>query len=511
MKVSQELLNKLSGQKYEDYQELKKTRNFWWNFYWWITFLLFLITYSTIIFIIFTRVLGETKFCFGTVLAFFTLGILVAIIDGEFDTPYTRIFDFFFHKTNIYSELYDLKTYFESIEKQIEEQSISILREAEKESRVRLSDNKNINYYLRRKRNPALYSYEIEKARKNYELNQKTLLIFDKNIDYIKFDFEKHKYFKKLQLELSYENIHFTGLLAGIGRLYNRTNKSNQNIINNSGEVKKTNSDYQKRQRPAKNRFFGRRNTKISNSIAPLGINDEPTITKTKNNQPTNKITPDEIVGNSTKQKDEIKSSKESKIIELPESSVFKPNQIPTQSELDFENQRNSLKEIKDLPVVNKKRMTDPSIIKASPDFYRELTDRKTEIGAKGELLVMEYERQRLRTEARYGLIQELEHTSKKGDGYGYDIRSIENQEEIYIEVKTTTGNFDGNLFFTRRELQVMDKYKENYYLYRVFNFNEIENTGNLYIFRGRSKIRKYYDFNPTVYKLEPKEPRNKE
>ncbi len=465
----------------------------------------FLGIYSTTIFLVFTKVLGDIKFCLGTFIFFATLVLFGMIFDGEFDNSYTKFFNYFYRKTNAYLALNNLKTHFQSIEKQIEEQAVLILSEVEKEARARLSDNVNINYYLRRKRNPDLYSYEIGKVKKNYELNQRTLMVFDTNIAYIKFDLEKHKYFEKLQLELRYENRHFTNFLWNIGRVHSQKNISTQNTVNNSTEVKKTQANHPKIQQD-KNRSFWRRYKKSFGSN-PLGINEQPTISETKNEQPISRITPDEILGKSDKKTDRVVKHKKTKTIELPESSVFKDKLKSNQPNLDFEKDKNSLNKVENLPVIKKKKMTYEGIIKASPDFYRNLQDKKMAIGEKGELLAMEYERKKLKSEIKGTSTNELEHISKtQGDGFGYDIRSIENEEEIYIEVKTTTGNFNSNLFFTNRELEAMNKYDENYYLYRIFNFDEVENTGDFYIFRGKNKITEYFNFNPTVYKLEPKE-----
>lgn len=61
-----------------------------------------------------------------------------------------------------------------------------------------------------------------------------------------------------------------------------------------------------------------------------------------------------------------------------------------------------------------------------------------------------------------------------KGDGFGYDILSYEKDgNERYIEVKTTCGAKDTTFFITVNELEKSKQNPENYYLYRVYEFDK--------------------------------------
>lgn len=145
-------------------------------------------------------------------------------------------------------------------------------------------------------------------------------------------------------------------------------------------------------------------------------------------------------------------------------------------------------------------------IFQPSEDYYRRVADRRMEIGKKGELFVMEHEKQRLILEEGADYSSKLEHSSVvRGDGLGYDILSYENDKEIYIEVKTTTGKFSSNVFFTENEFNTMSRYVERYYLYRVYEFNEETNIGQIIIFKGKEMIESYFDFSPKVYVLTQK------
>lgn len=103
-------------------------------------------------------------------------------------------------------------------------------------------------------------------------------------------------------------------------------------------------------------------------------------------------------------------------------------------------------------------------------------------IGNAGEMFVLKYETEKLSEIGKIPI-----HTSKiDGDGVGYDIRSYtETGEDKFIEVKTTTGGFESSIFITRNELKRSIELGDKYYLYRVYNFFESDNKGDLAILRG--------------------------
>ena len=87
----------------------------------------------------------------------------------------------------------------------------------------------------------------------------------------------------------------------------------------------------------------------------------------------------------------------------------------------------------------------------------------------------MEYEKNRLNGLGREDLAEKIKWISKENDGTGYDIISFDIDEEHnviekYIEVKTTESN-DNNVFFiSANEINVMEKLKNQYFIYRVYN-----------------------------------------
>lgn len=109
-------------------------------------------------------------------------------------------------------------------------------------------------------------------------------------------------------------------------------------------------------------------------------------------------------------------------------------------------------------------------------------------LGLLGEHWVITYEKERL---SQLGIQAEVRHSSVcDGDGIGYDILSVEDDgiTPRYIEVKTTTGDVCQPFFFSDNELQFSEGHKENYYLYRIYNFIDSSQKANLLIIHGSLK-----------------------
>lgn len=122
-------------------------------------------------------------------------------------------------------------------------------------------------------------------------------------------------------------------------------------------------------------------------------------------------------------------------------------------------------------------------------------------LGDLGELWVMKYEIEKLKKANKHNLISQIKHTSKdSGDGTGFDIQSFDREgNKIFIEVKTTKGRQNSTFFITRNELERSKIEKHNYYLYRLYNYNEKEHTADLLIING--DLTNICDF-PTIYKI---------
>jgi hypothetical protein len=133
-------------------------------------------------------------------------------------------------------------------------------------------------------------------------------------------------------------------------------------------------------------------------------------------------------------------------------------------------------------------------------NFLQNNIDNKR-LGDLGELWALKYEIEKLRKNGQNNLIDKIKHTAKdEGDGTGYDIQSFDvNGRKIYIEVKTTKGEMNSTFYITRTELERSIIEKNNFYLYRLYNYNEDNDTADILIIKG--ELTKLCEF-PTTYKI---------
>jgi hypothetical protein len=105
---------------------------------------------------------------------------------------------------------------------------------------------------------------------------------------------------------------------------------------------------------------------------------------------------------------------------------------------------------------------------------YLEKEQNNRSLGESGEEFVIAFEKVRLAKEGKQNLGDKIEWISKnKGDGAGYDILSKNtNGTDRYVEVKTTKLSKETPIYLTRTEVSFASQYANNFYLYRVFNFN---------------------------------------
>lgn len=120
----------------------------------------------------------------------------------------------------------------------------------------------------------------------------------------------------------------------------------------------------------------------------------------------------------------------------------------------------------------------------SGPVDYVVKAEKQGKLGLAGELMVIEYEKNKLKA---LDINKKIEHVSKvSNDSAGYDIKSYdENGEEIHIEVKTTKGGINTPFYLTAAELKHCKENLDIYKLYRVYNFDLKENNGELYIIEG--------------------------
>lgn len=104
---------------------------------------------------------------------------------------------------------------------------------------------------------------------------------------------------------------------------------------------------------------------------------------------------------------------------------------------------------------------------------YLEREAQNRSLGLAGEEFIVQFEHWRLVTLGEQKLADKVDHVSKsKGDGLGYDVLSFDaDGKERFIEVKTTTFGRDTPFFVSRGELALSHRSKDQFHLYRLFEF----------------------------------------
>lgn len=131
---------------------------------------------------------------------------------------------------------------------------------------------------------------------------------------------------------------------------------------------------------------------------------------------------------------------------------------------------------------------------------FEDIHTKNSELGLLGEQFVISLE---LEKAEKLGLSEMVAHTSQdEGDGTGYDIASIdENGKPIFIEVKTTTGNEETPFYMSENELNFFKIYQDEVFLYRIFNFDKVNKTGELKVYEA-NEILSSFNFRPNGYKV---------
>jgi len=129
---------------------------------------------------------------------------------------------------------------------------------------------------------------------------------------------------------------------------------------------------------------------------------------------------------------------------------------------------------------------------------YLEREARNRSLGHAGELLIMEFEAHRLRTEGAKQYVDQIEHvSSSKGDGLGYDIRSFESDgRERFIEVKTTAYDAETPFFVSSNELSFSSEMADQFHLYRLFSFRKKPR-----MFTMPGAVAKNFSLDPVSYR----------
>ncbi|WP_336516456.1 DUF3883 domain-containing protein [Pollutibacter soli] len=136
---------------------------------------------------------------------------------------------------------------------------------------------------------------------------------------------------------------------------------------------------------------------------------------------------------------------------------------------------------------------------------FLELNRIKQDIGILGELIALNYEKTQLYEQGISDKIISLEHVSLLDDSLGYDILSFTQKgEKKLIEVKSTNLECTRPFFISDIEYTLM-KNEKNYFIYRVFNINMEDETGEIQIIECAKMFESTYDIEPIVFKVSVK------
>ena len=124
---------------------------------------------------------------------------------------------------------------------------------------------------------------------------------------------------------------------------------------------------------------------------------------------------------------------------------------------------------------------------------------KNSALGKIGEDIIIEYEKQTLRSAGREDLAKQVCATRNIfGNAASFDVLSYDiDGNKKYIEVKTTKGSITNSFYISENEVLFSEKYRNNYYLYRLFNFNIQAEEVDLSIVKG-ALSRKF--LTPTNY-----------
>jgi len=155
--------------------------------------------------------------------------------------------------------------------------------------------------------------------------------------------------------------------------------------------------------------------------------------------------------------------------------------------------------------ISNKNRVASTRVFKGHKVDFADSEYENKKLGSYGEKLVIDYEKQFLIDNGRPDLAEKVLHTAEIiGDGTGYDIESYElDGQKKYIEVKTTCGGSKTPFIMTINELEFSKAHAENYYMYRVYDYNKITCTGSFYQIKGY--LQEHLIFDPIKFKVSKK------
>ena len=129
---------------------------------------------------------------------------------------------------------------------------------------------------------------------------------------------------------------------------------------------------------------------------------------------------------------------------------------------------------------------------------YLEREARNRSLGLAGEKFVVLFEHWRLNQLGKTKLADRVKHVAQTdGDGLGYDVLSFDpDGRERFIEVKTTSFARETPFFVTKGELTLSEEAKEQFRLYRLFEFRQSPR-----LFELSGALSQHCELDPITYR----------
>lgn len=131
--------------------------------------------------------------------------------------------------------------------------------------------------------------------------------------------------------------------------------------------------------------------------------------------------------------------------------------------------------------------------------------ERRTALGQLGEEFVLDFEKEKVKNIDSSSVERVIHLSVLQGDGFGYDILSLnELGEPIYIEVKTTVKSEDTPFFMSKNEKSFFEQ-NTNAWLYRAYDFNLDSRHGKIKMISSQELLENY-NFDPITFMVSKKQ-----
>lgn len=136
---------------------------------------------------------------------------------------------------------------------------------------------------------------------------------------------------------------------------------------------------------------------------------------------------------------------------------------------------------------------------------YGAKNEKRKNLGQLGEHFCLSYEKELL-TRNELWVDGAIIHVSVEiGDFLGFDILSrTDLDRDKYIEVKTTAGSRKTPFILTKRQIEIMKSFPDQFYVYRLWDFKVADQRGILEMISA-SEIKESFNMRANSYSVTPK------